>query len=178
MQNKIKAQKNFDVLEKNNGVIGLNQVIKQLSYEVTENKYVFVGMQHLLHRLMTMKQGEKEGNISFYNQFKSQFEIVETQWGPFGPTKKICSTKEDRNRFASVVFLAGVDPGKFEKLSGDLNDDFVKGHKNYPETLEGMETMLSNYDEKPVGHRSGDKQGEDQSKFYIRRKRNQVFLLW
>ena len=157
MQNKVKAQKNYDELEKNDDVIGLIQVIKELSYEVTENKYVFVGMQRSLYRLMTMKQGEKEGIISFYNRFKSQFEIVETQWGEFGPAKKIHSAKEDRNRFASVVFLAGVDPGKYGKLSGDLNNDYVKGHKNYPETLEGMVTMLSNYDEKPAGHRSGDK---------------------
>ena len=57
--------------------------------------------------------------------------------------------ESEKQKFAALAFLEGCNCTKFGKVMAELNNDFVKGVSNYPETVEDglqMITDWTNYD--------------------------------
>jgi hypothetical protein len=49
--------------------------------------------------------------------------------------------KTSRDKFITLVFLAGVDTKKYGRLKTVLNNAYVAGQNNYPKTVESAVTI-------------------------------------
>jgi hypothetical protein len=74
-----------------------------------------------------INQGPRESVTNYYRQFVSTTEVIEEQWGKFYPEKLAVSASDaDKNiareKYLSMIFLAGADKAGFGTLIEDLNN--------------------------------------------------------
>jgi hypothetical protein len=74
---------------------------------------------------------------NYYRQFVSTTEVIEEQWGKFYPEKLAVSASDAdkdiaRDKYLSMIFLAGVDKAQFGTLIDDLNNSHLAGNDQYP----------------------------------------------
>ena len=139
----------FDQLERNEDVVGLKNLLREMAYGTGGILYEYMALALVLRRLTAHNQGQTESVANYYHRFKSISQVVEEQWGMFFPTLKggntDASKKTARDQLMAMIFLAGADKKRFEKLIDNLNNEFLAGKNNYPVSLETTLTLLSNY---------------------------------
>jgi hypothetical protein len=57
-----------------------------------------------------------------------------------------------RDKYLSMIFLAGADKAQFGKLIENLNNSYPAGNDQYPGSLDGTLTLLLHYQ----GHQGGE----------------------
>jgi hypothetical protein len=103
-----------------------------------------------MQRLLAINQGPREPVTNYYRRFFSTTEVIEQQWGKFYPEKLAVSAsdadkKVTRDKYLSMIFLAGADKARFGMLIEDLNNSSLAGNDQYPVSLDGTLTLLSHY---------------------------------
>jgi hypothetical protein len=107
-----------------------------------------------MRRLLAINQGPREPVTNYYRQFASTTTVIEEQWGKFYPEKLVVSASDankniTRDKYLSMIFLAGADKAQFWTLIEDLNNSYLAGNDQYPVSLDGTLNLLSHYQ----GHR-------------------------
>jgi hypothetical protein len=64
-----------------------------------------------------------------------------------------------RDKYLSMIFLAGADKARFGTLIENLNNSYLAGNDQYPVSLDGTLTLLSHYQ----GHRGGEHMDDDKN---------------
>ncbi len=156
MKNKVESVADYKTWERNDDVIKLQKMIKELSFLTVEVQYEYWTVMETMKNVMMVRQLERENLAMYYKRFINTAEVAESQWGTMAPTRLMkkknskSEEKECRDKFLACVFLAGVDRKRYGRLVNDLNNAFLAGQKNHPTTVEGAMTMLSHYtNEKP-----------------------------
>ena len=155
MKNKLKSMSEFKQLDKDNDVIGLLKLIKNLTHAKVDIQYEHWCAMQSVRKLLLIQQHEREDLTAYYDRLVANRDVAEEQWGKLLPTKLVSdSTDEDevRNRFQACIFLAGADKPKYGKVVEELNNQFLSGQNNYPKSVEAMMEYLS--------HRMDEKQKE------------------
>ena len=72
-----------------------------------------------------------------------------------------------------MIFLAGVDKKRYGKLVEDLNNNFLAGKDNYPESIDSTLTLLSDYQDhsSAAGLNVGNGEGVFETSFAQYQKR-------
>ena len=52
-------------------------------------------------------------------------------------------------RYLAVAFLLGADRSRYGRLIEDLENDFLQGRNNFPTTLTGAYSLLTNWKQDP-----------------------------
>jgi Zinc knuckle len=102
-------------------------------------------------------------------------------WGQFVPTKLAASDADDdkkkaRDKLLAMFFLAGADKKRFGKLVEDLNNAYLSGKDNYPESIESTLTLLTHYqDHKSGGQNAGENDNQLAANFAQGNRRIRCF---
>jgi hypothetical protein len=117
-----------------------------------------------MRRLLAINQGPREPVTNYYRGFVSTSEVIEEQWGKFYPEKLAVSTSDadkniTRDKYLSIIFLAGADRAQFGTLIENLNNSYLAGNDQYPVSLDGTLTLLPHYQ----GHRGGEHMDNDKN---------------
>ena len=86
MKNKLKSMTGYKSLESNDDVLGLIQMIKDLSFTTESVQYEHWTLSFTIKRIFSCKQYGDEDLPTFYNRWKSYMEVVEAKWGKFTPS--------------------------------------------------------------------------------------------
>jgi hypothetical protein len=145
MVNKIESDKDYKALEENNDVIGLLTMIKELIYNTRSVQYHYWTGTNIIRKILMYKQSSTENLIAFYKKWKSGVDMLETQWGPFVPTKLADKADADveRKRFQACLFLSSLDRKRYGKAIEELNNAYVAGTNSYPDTVEEVVSRLA-----------------------------------
>ena len=170
MKNKLEAMKEYGKLEKDDDVVGLLKIIKELSYVSTEVKYQYWSMTTMLYKLMNTRQGENETMAAYYKRFKNVVDIVEGQWGELYPEKVAkddSDYSDDAKRQAVIdgcngkllacVFMHGANRKSHKSCIGELNNMYLSGSDRCPKSVEAAMTYMSHYVDQNRGDKSVEK---------------------
>ena len=83
---------------------------------------------------------------NYFKRFWATVEVIEAQWGKFYPEKLATSgsksaTDKARDKTIAMIFLAGADKRRHGKLQEDLNNSYLAGTNDYPESLDETHTL-------------------------------------
>jgi hypothetical protein len=137
-------------------VVALLAKMKDLTFSNINVQYEYWSTNTSIRKLAVLQQGPEESLPSYYKRWTAGREVAEEQWGLWYPTKFV-ENEDDvesvRNKFQACAFLAGVDRTRFGKVVEELNNSFLAGNNNYPDTVEACMNMLS--------HRMGNADKQD-----------------
>jgi hypothetical protein len=140
VKSKLENELGYATLEMNNDVVGLLRQLKQMAFASGGVQHPFWTLQIVLRRLLAINQGPRgESVTNYYRRFASTTEVIEEQWGKFYPEKLTVSASDAdkniaRDKYLSLIFLAGADKARFGTLIEDLNNSYLAGNDQYPGT--------------------------------------------
>lgn len=132
-------------MEENDDVIGLLNKIKDLTFTTESVQYKYWTLSQCLKKCWECKQSKQEDLATYYKRWKTIMEVVESKWGVYTPTNISSSedADEEKKKFQACVFLNGVNWQVYGKVIDELNNSFIAGQDNYPESVEETVNMLS-----------------------------------
>jgi hypothetical protein len=150
VKSKLENELGYATLEMNDDVVGLLRQLKQRAFESGGVQHPFWTLQIVMRRLLAINQGPREPVTNYYRRFVSTTEVIEEQWGKFYPEKLAVSTSDAdkniaRDKYSSMIFLAGADKARFGTLIENLNNSYLAGNDQYPVSLDGTLTLLLHY---------------------------------
>jgi hypothetical protein len=157
VKSKLENELGYTTLEMNDDVVDLLRQLKQMAFTSGGAQHPFWTLQIVMKSLLAINQGLREPVTNYCRQFVSTTEVIEEQWGKFCPEKLAVSASDAdkniaRDKYLSMIFLAGADKARFGMLIEDLNDSYLAGNDQYPVSLDGTLTLLSHYQ----GHRGSE----------------------
>ena len=186
-KNKLESRKDWTTIKDGNKAIDLLKAIKEVTQDYQDNKYPLVSVKRTLLTVLTIKQDEREGIVSYTKRFRSAVEVMEAQQGTLALTEYVTKMKDyevsDHEAFESAAYdsfiaLCYLDGcSKAKSLLKDLANAYAMGHDNYPKTLNDAIAMASNYQgstEKRTGPRPDHKSDVDQPSVGFAQKGKQV----
>ena len=164
VKSKLENELGYATLEMNDDVVGLLRQLKQMAFASGGVQHPFWTLQIVMRRLLAINQGPRESVTNYYRRFVSTTEVIEEQWGKFYPEKLAVSTSDAdkniaRDKYLSMIFLAGADKARFGTLIENLNNSYLAGNDQYPVSLDGTLTLLSHYQD----HRGGEHMDDDKN---------------
>ena len=126
-------------MEKNDDVVGLLGELKEMAFSAGGVKHPHWTLQEVLRPLLAINQGPKESVANCHKRFLAAAEVTEVQWGLFCPletaaTDSAANKQKAHDQLCAMIFLAGADKMRFEKLVDELNNSCLTGNDNHPES--------------------------------------------
>jgi hypothetical protein len=145
----------FADIAKNNDVIALLRKLRELSHDCSDSQEPVWSSVLVLRRLLLCHQQPKDTVMLYTQRFKSLAKVVESQWGAFYPIKLCNSTKADdiakfKEKTLVMIYLHNACNQRYASLKESLNNNYISGKNNYPETLDAADILLSNYQDHTV----------------------------
>ena len=166
MRIKLKASLNYDTLKKNVDVIAFLQEIKSITFKFEDQKYIYHSLMVAYQNFYSFCQGQEITNTKYLEQFNNLVDIVEQHDGKFGNEQILidkdeiydkiavanrtienreAATERTRQTYLGYALIFKSDNARYGKLKEELENDYTKGHDNYPISVADAFQMLSNY---------------------------------
>jgi hypothetical protein len=150
VKSKLENELGYATLEMNDDGVGLLRQLKQMAFASGGAQHPFWTLQTVMQRLLAINQGPRELVTNYYRQFVSTTEVIEEQWGKLYPEKLAVSVSDAdkniaRDKYLSMIFLAGADKAHDGTLEEDLNNSYLAGNDQCPVLLDGTLTLLPHY---------------------------------
>ena len=172
VKNRVVNHIEYTTLEDKGDVVGLLKMLKSMAFSTTGVQHPYWTMQLVLKRLTAINQGPNELVANYHRRFLAITEVIETQWGPFFPTKLAASdATKSRESMLSMIFLAGADKERYGALKMELNNSYLATKDNYPTSLDTTLQLLSHYQDHTAGDRSGGDKNNEGTSFAQKEKR-------
>jgi hypothetical protein len=131
----------------NDDVVGLLKQLKQMAFASGGIQHPFWTLQIVMPPLLAINQGPRESVTNYYRRFVSTTKVIEEQWGKFYPEKLAVSASDTdknmaRDKYLSMIFLAGADKSQFGTLIEGLNNSYLAGNEQCQVLLDGTLTLL------------------------------------
>jgi Zinc knuckle len=157
VKNKLDKSNDFKKLESDRDVAGLLAMLKEMAFSTKGVQEPYVTLADSLRRLTAINQGTGETVANYYKRFSAVAEVMTTQWGDFYPPKLAGGTAADdiaksNDKLLARIFLTGSDKKRYGKLMEDLNNAYIGGKDNYPESLDATLNLLTHYQDYQVGY--------------------------
>jgi len=181
VKSNLESDDDFADLEQNDDVVGLMAKLKEMAFSTAGIQDPFWNLQNLLRRLTVMNQGTSESVTNYHKRFLASTQVIEAMWGMFVPTRLVAGDTDDdkknaRDKLLAMFFLAGADKKRFGKLVEDLNNAYLSGKDNYPESIESTLTLLTHYqDHKSGGQNAGENDNQLTANFAQGNRRVRCF---
>ena len=146
----LESDPDFMTLRVSRDVKGLMKKLKALAFSQSTNDNPVTAVVNSVRRIAPLQQGTHESVINYSKQFSTACEVLEEQWGVFGPPALAASASDAdlntaKQKFLGRLFLLGSDKRRFSKLVDTLHNSFQAGKDDYPESLDATLSLLSNY---------------------------------
>ena len=143
--------------------------IKDLMFNVQEQKYVPLSIHLAKHQFFLLSQGRNTIG-EYYEQFKNQTDVLTHICAGIGndeaimnqvlwsqgidvddatDTQQETAETEGIQWYLALAFLMGSDRSRFRHLLEKLENDFTAGNDNYPKTLTDAYNMLLEWKDDP-----------------------------
>ena len=138
MRRKLESMPGYESLKEDDDVVGLLREVKNLTFTTTSAKYEYWTLQDNIRSLAMCKQGDQEEVTAFYKRWRMKLDVVESQYGPFGPEKLSSGADKDteRKKFQACLFVGSLCTKRYGKWVNELNNSFLSNQNNYPESVE------------------------------------------
>lgn len=122
---RVERDSRFQTAEMEDDVVTLLTILKEMSLDSSERKYLPYQGVIAFKRLSMLKQGDKESLTQYRNRFIAATEVFESKFGPIMPAKYTTATisdedfeeslEEAREKFLAMLFMDGA----YKKTYGD-----------------------------------------------------------
>ena len=169
IRTRLQALDTYDDIHTASDGLRLLVAIKDLMYNVQEQKYVPLSMHLAKRQFFLLSQGRNTVG-EYYEQFKNQTDVLDHIGAGIGDDDAItrqvlCGQGIDTDEateaqeeaaeiqgiewYLALAFLMGSDRTRFGRLLEKLENDFTAGHDNYPKTLTDAYNMLLEWKDDP-----------------------------
>ena len=166
---RLQALDTYDDMHTASDGLRLLVAIKDIMYNVQEQKYVPLSIHLAKRQFYLLSQGRNTVG-EYYEQFKNQTDVLDHIGAGIGDdnaiTKQVLQSQginiddetEAQEEAAEIqgiewdlalAFLMGSDQSRFGRLLEKLENDFTAGHDNYPKTLTNAYNMLLEWKDDP-----------------------------
>ena len=166
---RLQALDTYDDMHTVSDGLRLLVAIKDLMYNVQEQKYVPLSIHLAKRQFCLLSQGRNTVG-EYYEQFKNQTDVLDHIGAGIGDnnaiTKQVLQSQginiddameaqEEAAKmqgiewYLALAFLMGSDQSRFGCLLEKLENDFTAGHENYPKTLTDAYNMLLEWKDDP-----------------------------
>ena len=145
MMNKLKSTAGFQTINEAADVIGLLNMIKNITFDTDSNKYKYYTITQCIRRMLLHKQQKTEDLAQFYQRWNDDRDVLTSNWGTFVPKNLDANDNEtvESNKLLACMFLDSLYWPKYGRYVTELNNDYVAGHDNYPATVEEAVNQLT-----------------------------------
>jgi hypothetical protein len=145
MMNKLKSTAGFQTINEAADVIGLLNMIKNITFDTDSNKYKYYTITQCIRRMLLHKQQKNEDLAQFYQRWNDDRDVLTSNWGTFVPKNLDANDNEtvESNKLLTCMFLYSLYWPKYGRYVTELNNDYVAGHDNYPATVEEAVNQLT-----------------------------------
>jgi hypothetical protein len=162
MHQKIEALDVFTNMSEDKDGLELLRAIKDITYNFQSQKKLSQALHKSKRRYYTLMQGKHVTTQAYLEQYQNVVDVLEHSGAHVGlepglmlefADKREKSveelTEEDeaeiKERYHGVAFLLGSDRNRFGKLIEDLENEFLRGHDNFPRSLTNAYHLLTNW---------------------------------
>jgi hypothetical protein len=166
MRQRIEALNTFaDMSDTKNG-LELLRAIKNISYNVQHQKKLSQALHESKRRYYSLVQTKHETTQMYLEQYRNVTDVLTHSGAIVGFEPGLFQefaiernktieelTEEDKaeiqERYHAMAFLLGADRNRFGKLIEDLENEFLRGHDDFPKTLTSAYHLLTNWKHDP-----------------------------
>ena len=169
MRTRLQAQDSYKDMHSASDGLQLLIAIKDLLFNVQEQKYVPLSIHLAKRHFFLLSQGRNTVG-EYYDQFKNQTDVLEHIGAGIGNDEAImkqvlrsqgidideateaqeeAAETEGTQWYLALAFLMGSDRSRFGRLLEKLENDFTAGNDNYPKTLTDAYNMLLEWKDDP-----------------------------
>ena len=165
MVTKLHTYDEYASIDKDLNPIKLLTLIQRICFNYQNEQMPVVSMYDATLKLYSMRQKPDENMTDFHHRFNDNMEIVTACGGTLvnDSVRNFISEKEHKKKydqllrtqkdkldpiitaFAEATLFLMVAGGVAAQVRRDLNNDFVKGHDNYPRDVTSARAYISNY---------------------------------
>uniref|UniRef100_A0A7S2UAI5 Uncharacterized protein n=1 Tax=Attheya septentrionalis TaxID=420275 RepID=A0A7S2UAI5_9STRA len=166
MRFKIKVLDNFDTMSADRNGLALLKAIQDIVvYNFQSRKYLRHGLHEAMRRFYGCVQGNNMTTQAYLKQFQHSIAAIECYGGSVGNEPAIEKAladerglliwaltpeeldelkKEAQEQYLATAFLLGADRGRYSGLIVSLENAYLLGNNNYPQTVSAAYNMLEN----------------------------------
>jgi hypothetical protein len=188
LQAKLEALSTFADIKDRYDAIDLLKAIKGITFKFEDQRYPQQSLYNAWRSFYLYKQKPEDSNAQYLEQFTNTVDVLEQYGGTFGMDLLLHSEcgmslldddemkavkqareimepiiKKAKTTYLAYAFLAKSDNDRFGKLKEELQNDFTKKQRNYPETITDTYNLLTSY--KTYKPRNQDRQGTGNMSF-------------
>ena len=170
MQQKVEATDIFETMSMEGNGLTLLKVIKDVNYNFQSQKYLPHSLYESKRRFYMCVQGRNMTTQVYLEHFQNMLDVIDHSGGTIAGDSGIenmilnekTTSKENMNdqqlselkaevleRFTAVAFLVGADRVRYGRLVENMENDFLQGRNNYPETVSAAYHLLTNWKQDP-----------------------------
>ena len=154
------AEKTFDTLK-------FLRILQRIAYNHRADQYQPYAIMMAMKTAFLTRQGEETSNADWYEQFKNTViaakacggsflfpkmcQLVRNEQYPGIPLDKLTETQKvnadviTRELSLATLFIMNSNRQRYGQLRQDLENDYLKGHANYPTDMIEARKLLTNY---------------------------------
>jgi len=136
--------------------------MKSIIFKFEEHKYVYLSVYEVYQQFYSFKQPQGSTLSEYFHQFQNRVNVLEQKGGVIGNEKLFIDhdvyadieepSEEDleeaqkrcKEKFLGYAFIAKADHDRFSKLKEELQNEYLKGQDNYPNSAVEAYHMLTN----------------------------------
>lgn len=166
MRQKIASMSGYGVMAGELDGLGLLRNIRDPTFNFQSQTYLAHSLHESKRRFYSMTQGKHVNTQAYLEQFQNMIDVIQHTGGIIGQDpgmeravmikhelnpKTITTTeldevrKEAQGRILGVAFLLNADRNRFGKLVESLQNDYLQGQNNYPNTIAAAYNLLINW---------------------------------
>jgi hypothetical protein len=170
MRAKIESRPGFDTMESTSDSLCLLENIRTVMFQFQSQRYTPLALHEAKRRYNTFSQDRHMTCQQYYETFKNNVEVIEYCGGDIGQdpglvdaelttagtdrtkatvTQLKTAEAAAREHVLAIGFLYGSDRARYGKLLEDLENSYVQGNDNYPDTLQQAYTLLVHWKQDP-----------------------------
>ena len=170
IRTRLQALETYDDMHTASNGLQLLIAIKDLMFNIQEQKYVPLSIHLAKRQFFLLSQGRNTIG-EYYDQFKNQTDVLSHIGAAIGDDTAIMkqvlrsrdinvdeatdvqeesAATEGIQWYLALAFLMGSDRSRFGRLLEKLENDFTAGNDNYPKTLTDAYNMLLEWKDDPL----------------------------
>jgi predicted RNA-binding protein associated with RNAse of E/G family len=170
MRAKLESRPNHQAVEASADAIALLENIRTVMFQFQAQRYATLALHEAKRRFYTFTQDKHSTVQQYYETFKNNIDVIEYCGGKIGddpglidaelvrmncttasatPAQQQQAQAAARERALACALLFGSDKLRYGKLLEDLENNFVQGTDNYPDTVQRAYTLLVHWKQDP-----------------------------
>ena len=149
----LESHPDYENFSQASNAISLLKCIREISHDVESHRYKVLAIYEAKKKFFSLYQKKHITTNGYYEEFCAQLEVLSSLGAAVGndvslmnwaldesdlnydnatPQQRLTAAANGRQAFEATAFLSGADKIRYGKLIEELENDFLKGIKNFP----------------------------------------------